>query len=211
MSKRTLALIAGLSLITIVLLVIAVAASQNAPKQNPQLPPVVNPSISMAPKDGQAKTRMYLSPNPAITTSSTGTLQVIVDADDNNLSAVQIELQYDPQAISTISIKPGTFFDTPIPLINNINKAQGRISYALGVLPNQSTKRGSGTVAVITYTLAPTVNSTQISFLKTSLATVPGIATSVLKETAGTTISLSSNQTKPNVSAPSHTYTPPTQ
>lgn len=207
MSKRTIALIVGLSLITILLLTIAVNPKKE--QRTPTLPPVTTPSQTVQPTQEAATTRMFLSPNQVVTSTTTNSVDVMVESDENSLTAVQLELQYDPKAISSITVKPGTFFDNPVVLLNTVDKTTGRVSYALGILPSQTTKKGSGTVATISFTLTGTVNSTTLSFLPKSLATAAGVPTSVLKETLGTTITLTRNTPPSQGTVPSSNRTVP--
>ncbi|MBI2074236.1 MAG: hypothetical protein HYT83_00185 [Candidatus Levybacteria bacterium] len=182
MSKRTLALIIVLAIITVVLVVAA-----TMPKQNPNSPsPISNILVKPTPV---AQTTLKLSPNPIVTSSQSASAQVEILSGANKITAVQLELSFDPTKITNVTITPGTFFQNPIVLLNNIDLKNGKISYALGITPTGSPKTGQGSVALLTFQTALTSGQqTAIIFEPKSLATAEGVAPSVLKSALGTTI-----------------------
>lgn len=177
MSKRTLFLIFALFLITFVLLMMALYQPQ--PKPAP---------TASAPKESVVQTILSFG-NPSIATSSSVTtlnysIPVNIDASKNKVTAVQLELQYDPKMLTNVTVKPGSFFANPDILLNQIDTKTGRISYAFGAGLKDQGVIGKGTVANITFSAkAGIVEKTAIIFLPKTLVTAEGISESVLKQT----------------------------
>lgn len=180
MSKRTLALIIILVVITGVLVALAVT---------PEKKPVSPPAAIVPTPTSAAQTALAFSPNPLTIASPSATVDVVVDTQTNPVTAVQLELSYDPKVITSIDIKPGSFFTNPAELLKTIDAKEGKISYALGILPSDNPQKGQGVVATITLrTNLKVGQSTQIAFLPKTLVTASGITTSVLKSASNLTI-----------------------
>lgn len=175
MSKRTLALIIVLVVITGGLLV---AALSSQPQQPTPKVATVTPTTS------PAHTKIWMVPETA-TNSKTPPLDVYVDSNGDHSTGVQLELAYDPTIVTNIRMNPGTFYADPFVLINNIDKKTGRISYAIAIKPNGTAANGKGITATIFYDLLPgaTANKVAFTFLSKSKATAEGVAPSVLKTT----------------------------
>lgn len=178
MSKRTLALIIILVVITGVLVALAVT-----PEKKPVTPVIVPTPTSVA------QTALAFSPNPLTIASASATVDVLVDTQTNPVTAVQLELSYDPKVITSIDVKPGSFFTNPAELLKTIDAKEGKISYALGILPSDVAKKGQGIVATISFRTNLKVGQpTQINFLPKTLVTASGITQSVLKSASNLTI-----------------------
>lgn len=125
--------------------------------------PVINNSLSFSPID------------QTILPGQINSLNIILQSQNNNNEAIpntiQLEIAYDPNAISNVSIQSGDFFQNPLILINTINEHSGRISYALEKSPSDSTIKALGTVATLSF--IPNVNFTNnyspIKFLEKTL------------------------------------------
>lgn len=194
MSKRTLALIIILVVITGVLVALAVT-----PEKKPATPQATVPTPTPA-----AQTALAFSPNPLTLASASATVDVLVDTQTNPVTAVQLELSYDPKAITSIDVKPGSFFTNPAELLKTIDTKEGKISYALGILPSDNPKKGQGVVATITFRTSLAVGQpTQISFLPKTLVTASGIASSVLKTYSPPLLILRQSATPSPQSSPS--------
>lgn len=190
MPRKTLALISGLVLVTIVLFIIALRAGQqqqapSAPQTTPmaQQPTPINP----------AHTVLALAPNPlTVAPGQQGKVDVTIDTSDNDVTAVQLELGYDPTLISNVKVTPGSLFQTPAVLINKDDPKAGRYTYAFGITPNSQTVKGQGIVATVTFTTSAAANgkSTQIGLLPTTLVTARGVANSVMKSAGGTVVTI---------------------
>ena len=185
MPKKTLFLILALAIVISVLLTMAISTSNTPPAGGPTR----NQTI-ITPKETIEQT--ILSPgNPSIATSSSNlpqsinpySLPISINTFKNKVTAVQLELQYDPKILTNVTVVPGSFFVNPIVLLNQIDIKTGRISYAFGIGPIGQAVIGKGTVANITFTTkVKTAEKTSILFLPTTLVTAEGINKSVLKQ-----------------------------
>lgn len=137
-----------------------------------------------------AQTTLALT-QPVASTSGILTSNIVINTNSNSASAVQIELGYNPTDISIVDLKPGTFIKSPVELFKKINTKDGRVSYALGTGVGEKGRKGSGTVAILTFTKLRTSRSTSISFLPKTEVSSEGISQSVLKSATGITFDLS--------------------
>lgn len=115
---------------------------------------------------------------------TTYSLPITISTGTNKVTAVQLELQYDPKVLTQVSVVPGVFFTNPATFLNRIDTATGRISYAFGVNPTEQGKMGNSIVAILTFqtnSLQPV--QTGITFLPKTLVTAEGVSQSVLKDT----------------------------
>lgn len=197
MPKKTLALISGLVLVTFLLFVIALR-SANKSTENQQM--VDNKLQQNSIEDSEeaqmqvsAHSVLRLSPKPvSLSAGAKGNVMVMLEPSDNEVTAVQLEIAYDPNIISNVKVTPGELFDNPVVLINKNNISEGRYTYAFGIMPNHKAITTSGVVANITFSALnkPGANS-QLALLDTTLVTAKGISNSVLKSTEGTLVQIS--------------------
>ena len=178
MSKKTLFLIFALFLITVVLLMMAFYQPQAS--KTAQTTPTVPEKIA-------AQTTLLLG-TPILATSSSVlnlySLPVEITTGENKTTAVQLELQYDPEVLTDVNVIPGPFFGNADVLLNQIDTKTGRISYAISVNLAAQGISGKGTVAYITFSSKiNTQKETAILFLPKTLATATGINESVLRQT----------------------------
>jgi len=182
MSKRTLFLIFALFIITFALLLMALYQPQ-APKPIPTT--VIKEPIEQT---------ILSFGNPVIATSSTSlrqptdlnySLPINISTGKNKVTAVQLELQYDPLILTNVAVTPASFFAKPDILLNQIDTKTGRISYALDVgLTTLQGVVGRGTVANLTFSVkAGTPEQTAIIFLPKTLVADQEIKGNVLKQT----------------------------
>ena len=116
---------------------------------------------------------------------SNASVVVMIDTGVDNVSGVQLAISYDPKVLTNVTITPGTFFTNPIELQNTVDAAKGTIDYALAIQPNQTTARGQGAVATISYQMVPgATGSTKLSFRPETKVTSLGANISVLKSTS---------------------------
>lgn len=192
MPKLTLALIVGLIALTIVLLFAATRTGQQQPPTQTQPTPSV-PTSSPSPTP-PAYTTLELSPNPVTVTAGTGKIDVLINTNQNTMSGVQLELSFDPKAITNVVVTPGTLIQNPLILaeLNKIDQETGRISYAQFVQSTQSEFKGQGVIATITFSKVATtpLTETQIEFMPKTTISQTGISPSVLKSSTGTTVNL---------------------
>lgn len=113
-------------------------------------------------------------------------ININISTDKNSVTAVQMELGFDPKIFSNVTITQGTFFTTPISLLKHVDQVNGRISYALGIQPTQNGVQGNGVVAKITYSLLPLATglTPKFYFLPKTLVTAENQTKSVLKSTS---------------------------
>ena len=190
MPRKTLALVSGLVLVTVILFVIALQASK-PPVQ--VAPPTINrQQTQMQPlPTSSAHSVLSLSPNPInVAAGGQGSVNVNIETSDNAVTAVQLEIAYDPNVITNVQVNPGPLFPNPVVLINKNSVKTGRYTYAFGITPNNPTIEGMGTVATITFTAAAnaTGQRAQLALLPTTLVTARGISSSVLKSSSGTVV-----------------------
>ncbi len=186
MSKKTLALISGLVLVTVVLFVIALKSSQQSTQTN------VTPSgtvMKPSPTVSMAHSVLTLSPNPVnVVPGGAGKVDVEIDTSDNPVTAVQLEIAYDPKVLSNVKVVSGPLFLNSVVLINKDNPTTGRFTYAFGRTPGQAPVQGTGVVATISFTAKASAQPSQLTLLPTTLVTARGVATSVLKSSSGTQV-----------------------
>ena len=178
MSKRTLFLIFALFVITFVLLIITLYNPSN-PKPAP---------IVTVPKESVEQTILSFG-QPVATSSSSVTsltysLPITIITGKNKVTAIQLELQYDPKVLSNVSIAPGSFFTKPEVLLEQIDVKTGRITYAFGVGLTDQGVMGQGVVATLTFEAKKGIEEeTVILFVPKTLVTAEEITESVLKKT----------------------------
>jgi hypothetical protein len=190
MPRKTLALLVGLVLVTIILFVIALQTGKQAPKMD-------QAKVQATPTPDVAHTILTMSPELVqVASGKVGSVDVMIDTSDNEVTAVQLELLYDPTVLTNVKVVSGPALPNPNVLINKNDPATGKYTYAYGVQPNQPTVKGTGVVAKITFTARGTAGKqSQIILQETSLATARGVAGSVLKSGTGATIVISSPTT----------------
>lgn len=181
--KRTFLLLIG-----VIVIVFALAISMPGKSEAPTLPNQP-PSSTAAPV---GKTVLSLSPNPVIIEriGASQILNVNIQTNEEKITAVQLELSFDPKMITNVNIVPGTFFTNPNVLLKEIDSTNGRISYAIGIAPTGQTSTGTGIVANISFTPVGKNQSTQMTFLQKTLTTAEGVSQSTLKSATGATIVL---------------------
>lgn len=144
-----------------------------------------------------AQSTLVLTPNPVyLDANGTGIIHVDIETNANEVTAIQLELQYDPKAITNVRIKPSQFFASPVELMKRIDRKNGKITYMVGISPLQKPIKGRGTVAEISFKKVPSANfrETEFTFSRTanaeSIVAATGVDLSVLKSTYGTKILL---------------------
>ncbi len=193
MPKKTLALIVGLVLVTVVLFVFALRASNTSDQTAIQPTPA---GEAPAPTSA-AKSILTLSPNPVtVGSGQSGQVSVEINTDSNEVTGVQLEISYDPGLISNVKVTPGVLLPNAAVLFDNNNSQTGNYTYALGITPNSPTIQGTGSVAVITFTARGIAGSqSQIELLPTTLISAKGVRDSVLKQSSGATVIINAAST----------------
>jgi hypothetical protein len=174
MNKRTFILVAFLILVTLGLVLLAVYS---------QTPPT--PSVQRNPQASFAHTTLAISNATLVASpSSMYKVDVKIQSNDNKITAVQLEMSFDPNVLSNVDIQPGQFIQTPVILLKKVDQTQGRISFAEGVPLGQKGLMGTGTVATITFTPI-SQTQTSINFLPKTQVTAQGLVQSVLRSSSG--------------------------
>lgn len=201
MPRKTLALIVGLVLVTIILFIIALNTGERQTSTQTMQQPTTQPTPTPI-----AHTTLTLSPNPVdLLSGKQGTVDVMIDTSDNKVTAVQLELIYDPLIIGNLKIVPGKLLPNAVVLINKNDAKTGRMTYAFGIAPNQPTVNGKGVVATITFTARGALGTqSSLTLLPTTLVTAQGVSDSVLKSSSGTVV----NIVTPTVITPSPVLVP---
>lgn len=182
MSKKITLLIGVLVVLTVLLLGLALKSQyipsvSKSPTPTPPVMPLTKLMINPATLD--------------LTSNASGVLQVDIDSSSNEITGVQLELQYDPKALRDVTITPGSFLTDPLIILNKINSTTGRISLILGVTAQQTPVKGKGTVAVIHFSkVSSALTSTDVSILPSSEVTAQGVDTTVLHDAMGAQIKL---------------------
>jgi hypothetical protein len=167
MPNKTLLLIGILSAITLILLGLALYIS--VPKVNPT-PKVINTTLSVS---------------KPVATATSYTANITLNTERAKITAAQIELTFDPTALTKVDIKPGTYFVNPTVLYKKVDQVNGKITYMLGIGMGQKAGSGNGTVAILSFTPIAKNGTTTIAFQKTSKVTTTGVVTSVLTNAVG--------------------------
>lgn len=120
------------------------------------------------------------------------TTQVMIQNGQSKPAIIQIELEYDPNALSNVTIVPGSFFAQPQILFSRVNSAAGRISYSLQASDSTAPINPSAPVAIISFVPSAYESSaqTQITFLPKSVVKDQN-NNNILNGMYGTTITLS--------------------
>lgn len=191
MSKKLLAILFLLIAVPAVLYFVAKVAMPPQPVvKTPQSAPSTqqNPQTQI-PLATNAQTTLTFSPAQYSLSSTSGSIDILIDSGANNASAVQLEISYDPAMLKNVAITAGPFFANPLELLKKINQTTGRISYAFGAALSDKGKTGKGTVATISFTSTlPKGQNTTITLLPQTIVTAEKEENSVLKETASATI-----------------------
>lgn len=187
MPRKTLILIIGLIIVTIILFIIALRTGDRQTSIQTMQTPTIQPSPTPV-----AHTILTLSPNPVnVSSTKQGAVDVMIDTSDNKVTAIQLELMYDPLVVSNVKVVPGRLLPNAVVLIDKNDIKTGRITYAFGIQPNQPTVSGQGEVATITFTARGTIGTqSSLTLLPTTLVTAQGITESVLKASNGTVVNI---------------------
>lgn len=156
-------------------------------------PSTPSAAVNPTPK-AVVETVLSLSPNPVVVVSSgSASVNVDINTGTNVVTAVQLELTYDPTKIGSVDIKLPTsnpFFPNPITLLKRVDSTKGTVSFAFGIAPSAKGIQGMGTVANITFRPLAKTGATEIVVLPTTQVTAEGQIISVLKSSTGATINL---------------------
>jgi hypothetical protein len=184
MSRRTIFLIFGLFLITASLLIAGSYKSQ-----------IFNNKTTTVLKGSVIKTTLSLGDLSVVPSTSssmiTYSVPINISTNQNKVTAVQLEIQYNPEALTDVSVATGSFFPNPDVLLNLNDTKTGRISYSFSVGLTGQGVNGEGTVANITFSANPfPLRQTDLILLPKTLVTATGIRESVLKQINRNTLTI---------------------
>lgn len=184
MPRKTTILIVVLAAITGLLIFLAVrnesGPSQNSSNTSTPQPTAVEPYATL----GFSKSVLDLSNLP-----SNQVVDIVIDSSEKPVAGAQIELSYDPGVISNVKLLPAEnpyFGKDATVLINTVDQALGRISYAVGLGAGGVERSGSGVVVRLSFNANKNVGvqSTQFKFLdKSAVTTWSAPQSSILKST----------------------------
>lgn len=194
-------------LITIISVIFFIGSKPNTKsstqkiKTNTSLPAGAGENI--LPADKNKQTVLFLFPNPISfskpinSATESAKVYVQIDTQQNKIANVQIELSYDPTAVSLISVEPNAakdaFFQNPSVVLSLNDSQNGTLLYSLE--NTTGAQSGQGTVATITFVKNPQASSSApLRFLGKTTATGPNSPTSLLKLTLGGTFLFENSQ-----------------
>lgn len=197
MPKRTVILILVLTLLTALLVFLALSNERHT---SPETIEDSDVSVEVSPPAPLKTATLSFSPQmiEAIpSTASANTVDVILNTDEHDVDSVQLELIYDPQDLLSVTVSApennifggqGDYVVIPMP----DDHQRGRTSYAIGINTTSDAVRGEGPVARITFTVNPlsTKDTTQIQVLDRSMVVETNSHESVLAPTDPLTINI---------------------
>lgn len=181
MSKRTLLLIFALFTVAFSLMMIALYQPSKIKVSNKPSSPTSFENLAKATLSFGA----LKSFSENISSKSAKTvyeLPVVIKTNESKITAVQLELAFDPNLLKNVDISLGSFFKNPAIFLNQIDEKTGRISYALGTT-NKNDLEKEGIVVELKFELVLPFQKNQIniSFLPKTLVTAQDISQSILK------------------------------
>ncbi len=177
--NKTWLLVAGLVILTVVLLVVSLTSKNFSP-------------LRSTPKEVKvdfAHTSLLVSEDVRQAPDGGFETDVIINTSEDEISGAQIELSFDPKALTNVDIKPGTFINSPAILIKTIDTKTGTVRYAIAIKPGDKMVKGEGVIATISFNKT-NAEETFINFLPQSQVSTTGHNQSVLRETISAVINL---------------------
>ncbi len=192
MSKQTLHIL----LVVIIIVVGAISYDMiRGPKENHvQSQLSATPTSQYLPQT-VPQTTLWLQPNPAtVTNDGSVDLDMYINAQENKVTAVQLEISYDPTALQYVSIKGTDLLAGRPELIKRIDEKNGRITFAAGVAPQDKnfSIQGADEIGKLVFRkLRTNETQTEVKLLPVSLVTARGVEQSVMTQAKGTIVNLS--------------------
>lgn len=187
MPKKTTILIIILAIITSILIFVAIRTENSTTTEKKDITQkTITEAPSMAPYASLSFSPATLNASQG---ASTPTVDIMLDTKGQMVSGAQVELLYDPEVITNVSLTPlvdGQLFGkNPFVLINTIDKEQGRITYAVAMDVNDTEKIGNAPIGRLTLTINRFTKKTtsSITFLPKSTVTTLKSLSTVLANT----------------------------
>lgn len=194
MPRKTVYLLIGLIMVTIILLALALYNfNGNGAK------PTTTQEATKSTSPSYAKAILnILPPQQVVNANGSKTYTVIIRINTpatglNKISAAQLDISYDPKALSNVDVKAGSLLKNPIVLLKKIDTVKGIINFDLAPSPSEKTSFIAGDLAEITFTKNPSAKgTTALNFLPSTIITSGNFAENVLKGAYGTSFNLNS-------------------
>ena len=140
------------------------------------------------------QTSLWIEPNPIkIDENGFVSMDVYINTKENKVTAVQLEIAYDPTMLQFVSLKPIDLLSGTVERINKIDKRTGRITYAAELGPTEHTAPIQGADSIVSLKFRPLKTipqQTEIRVLPDSIITALDVDKSVLTETKNATVQL---------------------
>ena len=170
--NKTPLLIIGLTLLTVLLVMVALSPKQTITPSSPTPKTVVNPADT---------TLSMTQASSSATTTGTQSVNINIDTGKNKVNAVQFELSYDPTVITNVDIVSGPFLDKTLEAYKKVDTINGRVSFDLVMPIGGSTYNGTGVAAVVSYTPLSATKPVEIKFLPKTVVTALGFSATAIK------------------------------
>lgn len=156
----------------------------------------VTPTINEVSSSDTPLVKLSLPTTHETTLSSLTTLDLSIFAEDVLVTAVQVELEYDPSAITTPIVTQGNFLTDKLgePQVEN-----GHISFVFTTPIGTKGQSGSGSLATLSFKTIK--DSSKIDFTANTMVAAYGYDSNVLEAATGTTITLRS-ENEPDLAPP---------
>jgi len=171
--NKTWVLITVLIVLTAILLIISIQAKD---------PTIEAPTPTPEEKREISYATLKISDKPRISTiSGKYEVDVELDTDENEVTIVQLEMEYDPQTLRIYEIDPGNLIQNPEILEKKIDIKNGTIKYWLAVNEDEGFVQGNDSVATIRFTKIGT-EAAEINFRPKTSINARNSSESVLKD-----------------------------
>lgn len=145
------------------------------------------------PKQSQKSASLYFYPNTTRGVLGSSSSFIVLDPTIHHVTGVQIELKYNPEVVQSVKVTPVYSYNLQdyAVLFSDIDEKNGRISFAMGVMPGKQEITEKTAVLSLEYTLIKEVSAPFEIFtiLEKSLVTDKDRNDSVLKSTTNLSIS----------------------
>lgn len=155
--------------------------------------PAINSSLNKnaASPAAQTATALTLRAKPAY--GETVQVEVVLNTVTTTPSIAQLELGYDPNALTLYQVLPGSYFNQPKVLLNSTIPRTGRMSYAVSCSDKKTcvNTNSDAVLAIITFTINPYAQkkATEVKILPKTLLR-DGNDQEILLQTQGTNVFL---------------------
>jgi hypothetical protein len=115
--------------------------------------------------NAQAATTLSLSaPKTSVAANGNISVNVNINTNTNDVIGTDLDVTFDKTKMQALDIRPGTFFSTPDVTSKVLDNTNGHAKITVAIPPSATAKRGTGTVAIVTFKALSTVGPTRIDF-----------------------------------------------